>query len=97
MLNVSTELTPLDVAGALLGLVPPLPPAPEPPDEAAPAALPPDAAAGADWPDDDWLELEELEREGSIAPKLGRISLVMRSKTDRATVLPWITSRPALV
>jgi hypothetical protein len=93
-LKVTAELTPLD-AGA--DVLPVDPPAPEPVAEAPAELAPVDPVVGEDWPDDDGPEEEELEREGSIGPKLGRISLVMRSKTDRATVLPWITSRPALV
>jgi hypothetical protein len=95
-LKVTAELTPLDAGAELLPLDPP---APEPLAEApAPAVLAPvDPVVGEDWPDEDGFEEEELEREGSIGPKLGRISLVIRSKTNRAKVLPWITSRPALV
>jgi hypothetical protein len=92
-LKVTAVLTPLDAGAELLPLDPP---APEPLAEAPAELAPVDPIVGEDWPDEDGFE-EELEREGSIGPKLGNISLVMRSKTDRAKVLPSITSRPALV
>jgi hypothetical protein len=46
---------------------------------------------------DDWPDELDCERDGSMAPKFGKMSLVMRSKIDRARALAWITSRPAPV
>jgi len=46
---------------------------------------------------DDWLDELDCERDGSIAPRLGKISLVIRSNIDRARVLASIISRPELV
>jgi hypothetical protein len=46
---------------------------------------------------DDWPDELACERDGSMAPKFGKMSLVMRSKIERASALASMTSRPALV
>jgi hypothetical protein len=65
-LKVTAELTPLDAGAEVLPVEPPVP---EPLAEAPAELAPVDPVVAEDWPDEDGVEEEELERDGSIGPK----------------------------